>query len=173
MFKRLSLLSLLALGMTINTFAQQDCQEIKIALEKAKAENEYLKNSLKIGKAIKEVSTDNIHFKLTKVEGDSKAQTVTCTVVLTTSAANWYINSDVRSIIDVDGNEYTLKSFTNGASNYLTAIKLNTDVPIKCTYTFKGILPTVKMIKLFKFGYSHSLGEPYFVDFKDLSIDWK
>jgi len=31
----------------------------------------------------------------------------------------------------------------------------------------------VKMIKLFKFGYSHSAGEPYFVDFKDISIDWK
>lgn len=51
-------------------------------------------------------------------------------VVQTTSAANWYINSDVRSIIDIDGNEYRLKSFTNGASDYLTAIQLNTDVPI-------------------------------------------
>lgn len=173
MFKRLSLFSILILGITTTSLAQQDCQEIKVAWEKTKAENEYLKNSLKIGKAINEVTTDNILFKLTKVEGDSKAQTVTCTIVLTTSAANWYINSNVRSIIDIDGNEYRLKSFTNGASNYLTAIQLNTDVPIKCTYTFKGILPAVKMIKLFKFGYSHSAGEPYFVDFKDISIDWK
>ncbi|MDF2515230.1 MAG: hypothetical protein K0R59_526 [Sphingobacterium sp.] len=173
MLKRLTLLSILSLGILVNSFAQQDCQEIKVALEKTKAENEYLKNSLKIGKALKEFNTDHILFKLTKVEGDSKAQTVTCTIVLTTSAANWYINSDVRSIIDIDGNEYRLKSFTNGASDYLTAIQLNTDVPIKCTYTFEGILPAVKMIKLFKFGYSHSLGEPYFVDFKDLSIDWK
>lgn len=173
MFKRLSLFSILILGITTTSLAQQDCQEIKAALEKTKAENEYLKNSLKIGKAINEVTTDNILFKLTKVEGDSKNQTVTCTIVLTTSAANWYINSNVRSIIDIDGNEYRLKSFTNGASNYLTAIQLNTDVPIKCTYTFKGVLPAVKMIKLFKFGYSHSAGEPYFVDFKDISIDWK
>jgi len=173
MFKRLSLFSILILGITTNSLAQQDCQEIKVVLEKTKAENEYLKNSLKIGKAINDVTTDNILFKLTKVEGDSKAQTVTCTIVLTTSAANWYINSDVRSIIDIDGNEYRLKSFTNGASDYLTAIQLNTDVPIKCTYTFEGILPAVKMIKLFKFGYSHSAGEPYFIDFKDLSIDWK
>jgi len=29
---------------------------------------------------------------------------------------------------------------------------------IKCAYTFEGILPAVKMIKLFKFGYSHSAG---------------
>lgn len=173
MFKRLSLFSILILGITTTSLAQQDCQEIKVALEKTKAENEYLKNSLKLGKAINEITTDNILFKLTKVEGDSKAQTVKCTIVLTTSAANWYINSDVRSIIDIDGNEYRLKSFTNGASDYLTAIQLNTDVPIKCTYTFEGILPAVKMIKLFKFGYSHSAGEPYFVDFKDISIDWK
>jgi len=173
MFKTLSIFSMLILSIAMNSQAQQNCPEIKLALEKAKAENEYLKNSLKIGKAVKEFNTDNILFKLTKVEGDSKAQTVTCTIVLTTSAANWYINSDVRSIIDIDGNEYRLKSFTNGASDYLTAIQLNTDVPIKCTYTFEGVLPAVKMIKLFKFGYSHSAGEPYFVDFKDISIDWK
>ena len=40
MFKKLSLLSILALGIITNSFAQQDCQEIKIALEKTKAENE-------------------------------------------------------------------------------------------------------------------------------------
>jgi len=59
-------------------------------------------------KTAKELNTDNILFKLTKVVGYSKAQTVTCTIVLTTSAANWYINSDVRSIIDIDGNEYQM-----------------------------------------------------------------
>lgn len=150
----------------------QSCDQIKSELLKVKAENESLKNSLKIGKAISEINSDNIDFKLLKMEGDSKNQTITATLTLKSSAANWYINSNVKSIIDVDGNEYKLKSYTIGAKDY-GKIELNTDVPIKCTFTFGGILPSVKIIKLFKFDYSHKFGEDYFVEFRDLSINWK
>ncbi|MBO9633194.1 MAG: hypothetical protein J7578_08745 [Chitinophagaceae bacterium] len=153
--------------------ATPDCKQVKAELEKVKAENEYLKNSLKIGKPMNSITSDNIEFKLLKAEGNAKSQTVTFTFVLTTSAANWYINSSVRSIIDIDGNEYKLKSFTNGASDWDQSIDLNTDVPIKATYTFGGILPSVKMIKLFKYEYTHSAGEPYSVEFRDIPLDWK
>ncbi|SHM69880.1 hypothetical protein [Chitinophaga sp. CF418] len=117
-------------------------------------------------------TSDNIEFKLTKAEGNSKAQTIKLTILLTTSAANWYIMSAVRSIIDPEGNEYTLKSFTNGASNYSRSIDLNTGVPIKCTYTFGGVLPDVKRIKLFSYSYTHSWGEPFAVEFRDIPVDW-
>lgn len=150
----------------------QSCDQIKSELLKVKAENESLKNSLKIGKAISEINSDNIDFKLLKMEGDSKNQTITATLTLKTSAANWYIMSRVTSIIDVDGNEYKLKSHKIGAEN-LSKIELNTGVPIKCTYTFAGILPEVKIIKLFKFDYTHRLGEKNSVEFRDLSVDWK
>jgi hypothetical protein len=150
----------------------QNCDQIKTELIKAKEENEYLRNALKIGKPIKEVNSDNIDFKLLKVEGNSKSQTITATLTLKTSAANWYIMSSVKSIIDIDGNEYKLKSHTIGAGSS-RQIEFNTDVPIKCTYTFEGILPSVKMIKLFNFDYTHKSGEKYFVEFRDLSVDWK
>lgn len=150
-----------------------DCNQIKTELEKVKAENEYLKNSLKIGKPMNVITSDKIEFKLLKAEGNSKTQTVTFTFVLTTSAANWYINSRVQSIIDIDGNEYKLKSFTNGASNWDKSIDLVTDVPKKCTYTFEGILPAVKMIKLFKYDYTHAYGEPFAVEFRDIPLEWK
>lgn len=153
--------------------ATPDCKPIKAELDKVKAENEYLKNALKIGKHMNVITSDKIEFKLLKAEGNAKSQTVTFTFVLTTSAANWYINSGVRSIIDIDGNEYKLKSFTNGASNWDKSIDLHTDVPIKCTYTFEGILPYVKIIKLFKYNYSHSAGEPYAVEFRDIPLEWK
>ena len=156
-------------GMSQST---QSCEQAKAELVKSKEENEYLRNALKIGKPVKEVNSDNIDFKLLKVEGNSKSQTITMTLTLKTSAANWYIMSNVKSIIDIDGNEYKLKSYTIGADNY-HQIEFNTDVPIKCTYTFGGILPAVKMIKLFKFDYTHRLGEKYFVEFRDLSVDWK
>jgi len=155
-------------------FAQstQPCDQIKAELIKIKAENESLKNSLKIGKAISEINSDKIDFKLLKVDGDSKNQTITATLTLKTSAANWYIMSHVRSIIDIDGNEYKLKSQTIGADTF-RKIELNTEVPIKCTFTFGGILPDVKIIRLFKFDYTHGLGEKYFVEFRDLTVDWK
>lgn len=155
-------------------FAQsiQSCDQLRAELTKIKAENESLKNSLKIGKAISEINSDKIDFKLLKIEGDSKSQSITATLTLKTSAANWYIMSRVTSIIDIDGNEFKLKSHTIGADNQ-SKIELITDVPIKCTYTFGGILPEVKVIKLFKFNYTHKLGEKHSVEFRDLSVDWK
>ena len=161
--------------LTSTTFAQstQNTDQTKTELLKVKEENAYLKKSLKIGEPIKEVNSDNIDFKLLKFEGDSKNQTITATLTLKTSAANWYVFSNIKSIIDIDGNEYKLKSYTIGASSSNDKIAFNTDVPIKCTYTFEGILPEVKMIKLFKFDYTHRDGEKYFVEFRDLSVDWK
>lgn len=150
----------------------QNCDQLKKELLKTQDENKYLKNSLKINEPIKEITSDKINFKLIKVEGNSKTQTITMTVVLKTNAANWYIMSSVNSIIDIDGNEYKLKSYTVGASDF-RSINLNTDVPIKCTYTFGGVLPAVKIIKLFNFEYTHSAGEPYSAEFRDLTVDWK
>jgi hypothetical protein len=122
---------------------------------------------------IQVITFDNIEFKLLNVTGNSTTQSVTFILILTTNAANWHISSNVRSIIDNEGNEYTLKSFTNGASDYLHSIDLITDVPIKCTYTFGGVLPDVKTLKLFKYDYLHSAGERFAVEFRDIPVDWR
>jgi hypothetical protein len=117
---------------------------------------------------------EDIQFKLLSAEGSSRAQTIRMTVVLTNHAANRFIWSAVESISDADGNEYLVKSFTNGASAYDTHIPLDTEVPRKCTYTFGGILPSVKTIRLFKFRYRHkSLDDPNSVEFRDIPIDWR
>jgi len=119
-------------------------------------------------------NSDDIEFKLLNAEGSSRAQTIKMTMVLTTSDANRYIWSAVNSIIDPEGNEYKLKSFTNGASAYDTHIALNTGVPIKLTYTFGGVLPNVKYIKLFKFEYRHkSLDDNIPIEFRDVFVDWR
>lgn len=117
---------------------------------------------------------EDIEFKLLSAEGNSRAQTIKMTVLLTNHAANRYIWSAVESISDADGNEYMLRSFTNGASAYDNHIPLDTEVPRKCTYTFAGVLPGVKLIKLFKFRYRHkSLDDPDEVPFRDIPINWK
>ncbi len=137
------------------------------------AKNENSPAPLKSGSSIQIITSDHIEFKLLSVIGIAKTQSVTFTMILTTSAANWYINSRVKSIIDTEGNEYRLKSFTIGASDYISTVDLITDVPIKCTYTFGGVLSDVKTIKLFKYDYSHSAGEPFAAEFRDIPVDWK
>jgi hypothetical protein len=155
--------------------ADPNKQEQNISQEehRPQTDNSSLSTSPKSTKPIQIATADNIEFKLIKVTGNSKAQSVTCTVILTTSAANWYIMSHVKSIIDGDGNEYKLKSFTIGASDYFEKVDLITGIPIKCTYTFGGVLPDVKTIKLFKYDYTHSAGEPFSVEFRDVPIDWQ
>lgn len=127
----------------------------------------------KIVTPVQVANSDNIEFKLMKAGGSSKAQTITITMVLTTNTANWYIMSRVHSIIDNDGSEYKLKAFTIGANNYFPKVELVTGIPIKCTYTFGGVLPDVKNIKLFKFDYAHSLGQPFDVEFRDIPVEWQ
>jgi hypothetical protein len=119
------------------------------------------------------VEAEDIEFKLLSAKGNSHAQTITITVVLTNHAANRFIWSAVQSVSDPGGNEYVLKSFTNGASAYDIHIPLDTEAPRKCTFTFGGVLPAVKMIRLFKFLYRHkSLDDPNVVEFRDMPIFW-
>ena len=85
------------------------------------------------------IFSDNIEFTLLSAVGSAGAQTITMTVLLKTSAANWQIGSHVESIIDTEGNEYKLITYALGASTHGQQIKLTTGVSIKCTYTFGGI----------------------------------
>jgi hypothetical protein len=119
------------------------------------------------------INAEEIEMKLVSAEGNRYTQTIKMTLVLTNHAANRFIWSAVESISDADGNEYVVKSFTNGASPYDNHIPLDTEAPRKCTYTFGGILPSVKMIRLFKFRYRHkSLDDPNTVEFRNIPISW-
>ncbi len=121
---------------------------------------------------LQSTTTDNIEFKLLKAQGNTRTQSITMTLVLTTSAADHTISSDVRSIIDDEGNEYNLKSHTIGSSTFGGQVDLVTGVPLRCTFTFGGILPEVKRIKLFNYIYYHSGGN-FHVEFRDIPIDWR
>jgi len=116
---------------------------------------------------------DNTEFALLSAVGSVGAQTIKMTMVLKTSAANWQIAEEVQSIIDDEGNEYRMRSYMNGATGSNPFIQLTTEVPIKCTYTFEGVLPGIRAIKLFKFlyfGRHSSLSE---VEFRDIPITWR
>lgn len=57
-------------------------------------------------------------------------------------------------------------------SNDGSSVALNTDTPIRCSYTFGEVLPEVRLIRLFKFPYN-AYNEARSVDFRDLSVDWQ
>ena len=119
-------------------------------------------------------TADDIVFKLVRAVGSVRAQMVTLTLTLTTSAANSTMSSAVHSVFDGEGNEYRLKSFLIGAENLIPTINLTTGVPIKCTYSFGGVLPAVKALKLFSFiYYKTGAGRPSSLEFRDIPIDWK
>ena len=122
---------------------------------------------------LERAEADDIEFRLMRAEGNIRAQTIKMTVVLITTAADWSIREHIQSIIDDQGNEYPLKSFTNGASPYDTKIVLNTGVPIRCTFTFGGVLPTVGTIKLFKIPYWGKAVQETYVGFRDIPVQWK
>jgi hypothetical protein len=148
--------------------SRQDGQSGKVV------ESPFERPILRTSAPLQKTNEEDIEFKLVSAEGSARAQTIKMTVVLTNRAANRYIWSAVHSITDSEGNEYLLRSFTNGASAYDIHVALDTDVPKKCTYTFGGILPTVKLIKLFKLLYRHkSLDDPNSVEFREIPIDWK
>jgi hypothetical protein len=127
----------------------------------------------RVPSTLQTINAEDIEMRLVSAQGNKYAQTIKMTLVLTNHAANRFIWSAVESISDADGNEYMLKSFTNGASPYDNHIPLDTEAPRKCTYTFAGILPSVKMIRLFKFRYRHkSLDDPNTVEFRNIPIAW-
>ncbi|HUB61145.1 MAG TPA: hypothetical protein VL978_10605 [Puia sp.] len=124
---------------------------------------------------LERAEADDIEFRLMRAEGSIRAQTIKMTVVLITTAADWAIRQDIQSIIDDQGNEYQLKSFKDGASDLDPRIALNTGVPIRCTYTFGGVLPSVATIKLFKFQYwdKSTPGKVDWVEFRDIPVRWQ
>lgn len=168
---------LIVLSSLQSAFAQSsNCDDIK-------KENEYLKKTLNLNKPIKEVKSEDLIFSITKIEGNSKMQTLTIELLVTSKGRNLEnFTSRVKSIIDINGTEYTLDNAYIGTEDtkYFAYTNLFRDTPLKCKYIFKGIQPEVKVIKMFNYPFEyHILGTNSFdrvkekVEFKDLNIAWK
>lgn len=150
-----------------------------------KKENEALKKSLNINQPISTVTDNEIEFNITKVKGDIKSQMVTIEFLLTNKIKNRQVglSKGTMKIVSVEGDvlkleKYLIPEIQSYDYNNLH-IELNTDVPIKCSFTFGTLLPSNQYIKL--------LNLPYLVfnysgteetnkgatEFKDLKIEWK
>lgn len=147
--------------------------------ESLKKENEALKVSLKINTGITTKNSDDIDFVITKVTGDLKTQFITIEFLLTNKLQNRKIQVFKNSkIVTIEGDVLWATSSIIAGDNFDDIANLNTNVPIKCSYTFPPTLPSNKYLKLFSFAYALNTDD-YFkkidglIEFRDLEIIWK
>lgn len=153
--------------------------------EELKKENEALKKSLNINEPITILTDNDIEFKITKVKGDIKTQMVTIELLLTNKIKNREIGvtKGAMKIVSVEGDVLTVEKYLIPEQQAYDMnnlhVFLNTDIPIKCSFTFGALLSSNKFIKLFNLPYVTFKGNAYeqenagINEFKDLKIDWK
>lgn len=122
----------------------------------------------------------SVEYKLVKCQGDSKAQTVTLTFLLTNSAANQVRKITRLKAVDEQGDEYDVEGYKAklgaGSSVYTT---LATGVPVKAVVVVPKILPKTKAFKLITltvYGEGHPAapaGGNIDLEYRDVSIDWR
>ncbi len=146
-------------------YAQANCDELK-------KEVEYLKKALQITTPVKTITSSQIDFNFLKCEGNTKTQTVDFVITLVNRGANRVFQFHTTKSIDLEGNEYDYPSTRLGAAESRNTIY--TDVPIKAVFTFKKVLPSVKMFKIVPISYFHGdPGNDISIEFKDIPIVWK
>jgi hypothetical protein len=138
-----------------------DCNEIK-------KENEYLKKALNILAPIKKATSNKMDFLLTKCEGNIKEQTITVTLVITNHGPNTDLSLSKSVGVDVEGNEYQTHRINIGSESFRN--KVFTDVPVKTTFTYEKVLPSVKLMKLIAIDIGGN--DPGF-EYKDIPVTWK
>lgn len=145
--------------------AQAACDDLK-------KENAYLKKALQVTTPTKTVTSSKIDFNLIKCEGNSKEQTVTLTLTLVNHDANQNFQFSEAKAIDLEGNEYPTYNITIGSARDRN--KIYTDTPIKATFKFTKVLPSVKIFKLIPIGYydKEQPGRSIEIEYKDLTINW-
>lgn len=149
-------------------FYGQTCDELK-------KENEYLKQVLNVNKPEYALEIDKTEFSITKIDGNSKEQSVTFSILVNNTDVNKYISLTGFEAIDLEGNEYKKKDFaeTKGL-NSLGSDTFSTGIPKKIEPVLVKVPAMTLFFKLLKFNYySDVLKEHKSIEFRDLKINWK
>lgn len=160
---------LLLLSMIVTNFVfAQNCEEIK-------KENDYLKQIININKPEYQIEFDKTEFLITKIEGDSKQQTVSISILVNNKDVNKYISMSGFTAIDLEGNEYKKKDFAETIGlNSLGSDTFSTNVPKKIVPILVKVPANTAIIKLLKFNYSSDvLKDHKSIELRDLKITWK
>ncbi len=149
--------------------------ELRSDIQTVKSHNIYLNKILEINTPILEQKLNNNEYKITKIVGNKKENTISINFLIAAKDENKTSILLDFSIVDLLGNEYQvdLKRSTN------TFPKLTVNVPMNIKITFKDIIEEPKIIKLFRFS-SRNEPERNSADFnkskqefRDLNVNWE
>lgn len=178
LFKALVLMLVIIQSINVSgqTVEEQN-KKLKQEIEALKHDNDYFRKTLDIfTSSLKTTSSDNIDFQLIKCTGSKANQTVTLEFLLT----NKDVNKDIQFSpdkyakgIDLQGNAYGIGNIKIGTEVYRTEIIK--DVPLKFTFQFKEVDPSVAIFKLISVEYFTSLSnyKNIRVTYKDVPVAWK
>lgn len=138
-----------------------------------KAENDFLKKTLKINESIKLFEQDDIEIKLISAKGNIKTQIIKLEFLITNKIKIRRIVLDAfrDQYISIQGD---LIPVTKGYTVY--DLEMATEVPIKTAVEIGTILPENKILKLVTLKYllgrypSETTGT---AEFRDINIEWK
>lgn len=184
MMKQTIFLSLLSLAY-INTNAQANKVTAVNQCEALKKENDSLKKALGLNEPITTCTSNDVEYKVLKVVGDKKSQTVSVEITVTNKLANR--NFEMNNMMGTSIKITTLTGdvlfsnelFIPGVTLYAASVILHTDVPLKMKFNFNPLLPSNEYIKLFYLSYKLRNLQDYKkdsteeIEFKDLKINWK
>ena len=150
-----------------------------------KKENDSLKKALGLNEPILFYTSNDVEYKLTKVIGDKKNQTVTVELLVTNKIENrdfemLNVMGNSIKIITVNGDVlFSSEGLVPGVRPYSSTTTLHTDTPLKLMFSFGPLLPTNEYIKLFYFNYKlrnfrdSRKDNTEEIEFKNLKINWK
>lgn len=144
-----------------------------------KKENESLKKSLNINKAIVESTQNDIEFRITQIQGDIKTQHITISVLSTNKSYNRtvFLKVSESDFITIDGEKVKYSDAYNNLFLMFQESPLATDVPVKSTCKIGPVLPSMQFLKMISLKYSIIDPNKGIIDgraeFRDLKINWK
>lgn len=168
-----------------STYSQTNKVTSTTQCEGLKKENDSLKKALGLNESISSFSYNDVDYKILKVVGDRKTQTVSVEIMVTNKLANR--NFEMMNMLGTSIKITTITGevlFSNelyvpGVTAYSAFTTLHTDVPIKMTFNFNPLLPNNEYIKLFYLSYKlrnlqdHKKDSTEEIEFRDLKINWK
>lgn len=118
-------------------------------------------------------TVQQVAVSLLKCQGNSKAQTVTVTFLLTNAGPNRDLQFEQVKAVDDQGDEYRTFDIHIGAGGIRN--KLTTGVPLKAVAIIPKVLATTKVFKLVASPVynSEEPGRTIDVEFRDVPISWK
>ncbi|MCJ8498832.1 transposase [Chryseobacterium salipaludis] len=105
-----------------------EIKTLKAEIQSVQSENHYLKNVLQINKPVLEVEADHSVYRITQVEGNRKAHTVTVHLLVETENENKTSFLQDFSAVDPLGNEYKMDYLASSNTNP----KLSLHTPMAC-----------------------------------------